>query len=143
MPTEEIMLRSPIAAMNADGVLARHFTDWCVKFKIFVTESGFETETGHTVYPAHAITESDGTVWLSALASFEQSGIRAHVEENQSFRDMLTTVAASPDRAPDGLALLIAGTPYQLIFQNTKAAGGNHIVNVAFINRGSLQATEE
>lgn len=144
MSQEEVMLllRTPPSAIAATEVLGRHFAEWCGKFKIFVTDTGFTTATGHSVYPAHAITETDGTVWLSALPSFEQSGIRGRVERNTCFRKMLASAAVSPNRAPDGLALLIARTPYQVIFQNTKTAGGDHIINVAFINRASVQSSE-
>ncbi|WP_179020012.1 hypothetical protein [Paenarthrobacter nitroguajacolicus] len=129
--------RSVVTA-DPERMLERHFTTWCARFKIALGDSGFTTETGRVVYPAHGVTEADGTVWLSTLASFDRSGIRGQVEHNPHFRRMLLDVAKSPDRAPDGIALLIGRTPYQVIFQNTKEAGGDHIVNVAFINRAPL-----
>jgi hypothetical protein len=51
---------------------------------------------------------------------------------------MLNIAAALPDRAPDGNALLIAGQSYQVIFQNTEAAGGDHIINVVFVRRARI-----
>ncbi|WP_309076332.1 hypothetical protein [Paenarthrobacter sp.] len=132
--------RSVVTA-DPERMLENHFTTWCARFKITRGESGFTTETGHAVYPAHGVTEADGTVWLSTLASFDRSGIRGQVENNPRFRRMLIDVAKVPDRAPDGIALLIRGTPYQVIFQNTKDAGGDHIINVAFINRTPLNIT--
>ena len=126
----------PAAAADPSGVLNRHFTNWCAKFKIFRTADGFETATGHVVYPAHAIREADGTVWLSALEGFEKSGIRGQVEKDASFLETLLAAANSPTRIPLGLALLIGGTRYQLVFQNSSETGGDHIINVAFINRG-------
>ncbi|BCW06435.1 MULTISPECIES: hypothetical protein [Micrococcaceae] len=137
MLEHEILCRSVVSA-DPDGVLRKHFTLWCARFKIFPTESGFATETGHVVYPAHGVIEADGTVWLSTLASFDQSGIRGHVENHPGFRDMLAHASKTPDRAPDGIALLIGRIPYQVIFQNTTEAGADHIINVAFINRKSL-----
>jgi hypothetical protein len=135
--TDDITFRHRTVA-DADGILGRHFTQWCAKFKIFPLDMGYGTESGYAAYPAHAVTESDGTVWLTALDSFEESGIRGNVEENKSFRSMLIIAAALPDRAPDGIALLIAGQPYQVIFQNTEAAGGDHIINVVFVRRAKI-----
>jgi len=135
---EHETLRRSVVSADPDGVLRKHFTSWCARFKIFPTDSGFATETGHVVYPAHGVVEADGTVWLSTLASFDQSGIRGHVENHPGFRDMLANASRTPDRAPDGIALLIGRTPYQVIFQNTTEAGGDHIINVAFINRKAL-----
>ncbi|MGO4590172.1 hypothetical protein [Paenarthrobacter sp. 2TAF44] len=137
MPEHETLFRSVVSA-DPDGVLRKHFAAWCARFKIFPTDFGFATETGHVVYPAHGVIEADGTVWLSTLASFDQSGIRGHVENHPGFRDMLANASKTPDRAPDGIALLIRRTPYQVIFQNTTEAGGDHIINVAFINRKTL-----
>ncbi|BCW45579.1 hypothetical protein [Arthrobacter sp. StoSoilB5] len=138
MLEHETLCRSVVPA-DPDGVLGRHFAAWCARFKIFPTDSGFTTETGHAVHPAHGIIEADGTVWLSALASFDESGIRGQVENHPGFREMLATVSAAPDRAPDGIVLLIGQTPYQVIFQNTTEAGGDHIINVAFVNRAPCQ----
>ncbi|BCW36333.1 hypothetical protein StoSoilA2_23890 [Arthrobacter sp. StoSoilA2] len=137
MLEHETLCKSVVSA-DPDGVLRKHFTSWCARFKIFPTESGFATETGHIVYPAHGVVEADGTVWLSTLASFDHSGIRGHVENHPGFRSMLAHASRTPDRAPDGIALLIGHTPYQVIFQNTVEAGGDHIINVAFINRTAM-----
>jgi hypothetical protein len=135
--TDDITFRHRSVA-DADGILGRHSTEWCAKFKIFPTNMGYGTESGYAAYPAHAVIESDGTVWLTALNTFEESGVRSNVEQNESFRSMLNIAAALPDRAPDGNALLSAGQSYQVIFQNTEAAGGDHIINVVFVRRARI-----
>ncbi len=129
------LLDTTAPAPYRDDILRRHLTEWCAKFKVFPEGNRFISVTGRAVYPAYVVTEADGTTWLSTLATFEESGIRGRIENNQTFQDMLLHAAASPDRCPDGLALIINDRPYQVIFQNTEEAGSDHIINVAFITK--------
>ncbi|MGO4431726.1 hypothetical protein AB4Y88_00050 [Paenarthrobacter sp. RAF9] len=116
-----------------------HLVRWCARFKISPTEAGFATESGHTVYPALAITETDGTIRFSAPAYFEHSGIRGHIETRPAFRDMLNSIGSDPEGGPDGLLMIINNKRFQVIFQNLHETGANHIINVAFIDRSSGQ----
>jgi hypothetical protein len=75
--TDDITFRHRTVA-DADGILGRHFTQWCAKFKIFPLDMGYGTESGYAAYPAHAVTESDGTVWLTAFVPC--SSLRLHFQ---------------------------------------------------------------
>ncbi|MEO3939450.1 hypothetical protein V3C41_00010 [Paenarthrobacter nicotinovorans] len=125
-----------IVFADPGGVMRRHFVEWCAKFDISPVGDRFETSSGRTAYPAHAITEPDGHVWLSGLIGLEQAGILGHVEKMASFRHMLREASEMPENCPDGLTFVINGSPFQVIFQNSDDTGGSHIINVAFIRTG-------
>lgn len=126
------MARS-VADTNRSRILLRHFTKWCAKFQVFPEGDRFASLSGRSAYPGYSITESDGTVWMATLETFDESGIRGQVENNRTFRQMLLRAASAPDL--DEVILLIGETSYQVIFQNTQDTGGPHIINVVFIQR--------
>lgn len=136
METKMTMQRSH----EREVVLRTHFTEWAKEFDVEPTDAGFADENGNLAYPAHAITEPDGRVWLSTLDAFDASGIRGHVEENPFFRSMLVQAITLPNNPIGSLYLAVNGIIYRVVFQNIKPAGlGKPIINVLFITDPAQQ----
>lgn len=126
-------MSSEVSTEERDRILRPHFTEWAKEFKVYPSGTGFVDENGNAAYPAHAVCEPDGRVWLSTLKGFDESGIRGHIEENGFFQTMLIQAATLPDNPVGGLNLEINGTPFRIIIQNTKPGQGKPIINVLFI----------
>lgn len=79
-------------------------------------------------------------MWLSARDSFDESGIRGHIEDNELFLSMLAQTVKLTSNPVESMCFEINGTRYRTVCRNTKPGPGEPIIDVLFISEPEQNA---